>query len=460
MTTITGMLSLLHYEAATGRSTYCNGSINAPLAPLNLSDGGDRRGLRVAVPGWWAAFEAALARLGSRSKAEVMAPAIRYAREGFPIHPFLYGLMFTQMEDLGATEDGRKVYFPQGALLSPGQVLKQARLADCYERLVSEGSDYFYRGQFAAEFAKEVQGAGGVITREDLERYEVRWDEPARGTYRGHEILASPPPDHGGTHVIEALNLIELLDLKRLGPPAESPEVLYQMARISEEVMQGGRRQNDPRSHRMPMEILLSKEYARIRFELMQMAVPLPMSDAPSPGSNHVTVVDGRGNIATLLHSNLAPAWATRLWVDGIYLTGAAGHFSRVMPRPGFRGSVYVAPSITLANGRPILASGSPSISLIANILQNTVNLLDFGLDIETSVHRPRFGAVRDGRCLIEPDIDPKVRAAAARGGWRWIVVNPWSEHNGSFEGVRLDPVSGALSACADPRRAGHAEGY
>jgi gamma-glutamyltranspeptidase/glutathione hydrolase len=460
MTTITGMLSLLYYDAAARRSTYCNGSINAPLAPLPSVDRwSGRPGLRVAVAGWWAAFEAALARHGSRPKGEVMAAAIRYARGGFPIHPFLYGVMYGQMEDLGAPEQGREVYFPQRALLSPGQVLKQERLADTYERLVEQGSEYYYRGEFAKEFVNQVRAGGGVITREDLERYEVRWDEPARGTYRGYEIVASPPPDNGGTHVIEALNMIELLDLQRLGPPTESPEVLYQMARIADEVMQSGRRQTDPRSHRVPLEVLLSKDYARIRFELMQMAAPVPSPDSPPPGSTHVTVVDGRGNVATLLHSNLALAWATRLWAHGIYLTGAGGHFSRVMPKPGFRGSVYVAPNIVFKDGRPILASGSPSISLVANILQNTVNLLDFGLDIETSVHRPRFGAVRDGRCLIEPDIDPKVRAAAARGGWSWAVVNPWNEYNGSFEGVRIDPAGG-LTACADPRRAGHAEGY
>ncbi|MGE0555921.1 MAG: gamma-glutamyltransferase [Gemmatimonadales bacterium] len=463
MTTITGVLSLLYYEAETGRTTYCNGSLDAPLAwePSLAASWEDRRGLRVAVAGWWAAFEAALARHGSRPRTEIMAPAIRHAREGFPIHPFLYGIMYEQMEHLGAVEEGRAVYFPERALLSPGKLLTQPRLAEVYERLAAEGSAYYYRGAFAEAFVRKVRGAGGVITREDLERYEARWDEPARGTYRGYEIVASPPPDHGGTHVIEALNMIELLEIGRLGGPTQSPEVLYQMARIGDEVMIGGRRQNDPRSHRMPMEVLLSKEYARTRFALMQMASPKPSSNPPPPGSNQITVVDGRGNIATLLQSNLSHAWETRLWVDGVYVAGAAaGHFPRVMPKPGFRGSVYAAPNLVLKDGRPVLASGAPSMSLVVCVLQNLVNILDLGMDIESSVHLPRFGGVRGDRCLIEPDIDPKVREAATRGDWRWQVVNPWCQFNGSFEGIRIDPARGTLTACADPRRAGHAEGY
>src|SRR5262245_66426614 len=107
-------------------------------------------------------------------------------------------------------------------------------MARTLERLRDEGSDYFYRGDFAERFAETVKADSGVITREDFEAYRVRWQEPAWGTYRGYRIAGSPPPDNGGTHVIEALNMIELLDLQRWGAPTDSDDTLYQMLRNSD----------------------------------------------------------------------------------------------------------------------------------------------------------------------------------------------------------------------------------
>lgn len=462
MTTITGVLSLLYHDAASGKTTYMNGGMNAPLAGLPRFSGADAAtGRGCGVPSFWPAFEAALRRHGSRPKAELCAAAIHYARDGFPIHPFLYGMMFEQVARIGRTPAGREIYLPEGVLLDPGATLRQARAARTLERLVEEGESY-WRGEFARRYAEVVQADNGVITPEDFERYDVRWQEPAWGSYRGYEIAASPPPDNGGTHIIEALNLIELLDLKRLGPPTESPDTLYQLVKINNEVMLEGAKQTDPKSHPVPLDLIVSKEYARMRFALLQMAperahayVPVP------PGSNHVTVADGRGNVATILHSVMSYPWTNGLFVDGVSIAASGAHFTRVMPRPGHRASAYVAPNLLFKDGVPILASGSPSVGLIANILQNTINILDFGIPIEASVHRPRFGGWARGARganYVEADLDPKVRDEVARRGVSFEVVNPWGVHQGSFEGVYRDPATGILSACADPRRTGHAE--
>jgi gamma-glutamyltranspeptidase/glutathione hydrolase len=180
------------------------------------------------------------------------------------------------------------------------------------------------------------------------------------------------------------------------------------------------------------------------------------------PGSNHVTVVDGGGNVATILHSSMSYPWTNGLFAEGVSIAASGGHFTRVMPRPGHRASAYVAPNIIFKDGRPILASGSPSVGLIANILQNAINILDFGIPIEASVHRPRFGGWASGSRgtnYVEVDLDPAVRDEVAKRGVSFEVVNPWGFHQGSFEGIYRDPRTGLLSACADPRRCGHAEG-
>jgi gamma-glutamyltranspeptidase/glutathione hydrolase len=463
MTTITGVLSLLYFDAKTGKTTYLNGGMNRPKAALPGFSAADlATGRGVAVPGWWAGFEAALERHGTKPKKEVMAAAIAYARDGFEIYPFLWGEIFVQLHKIGLTAAGREIYFRDGAVLAPGALLRQTKAARTLERLAEEGSRYFYRGEFAEKFCKVVKEAGGVVTREDLEAYRVRWQEPARGTYRGHEILASPPPDHGGSHVIEMLNLVELLDLPKLGPPTDSPETLLQMVRIHNSVYLEGARQNDPESHPLPLEMLLSKNYARMRFELLQMGHPkTDTAGAPPPGSNHVTVVDGAGNVATILHSCMSYPWSNGLFVEGVSICAAGAHFLRVMPRPGFRASAYVAPNILFKGGKPILASGSPSVGLLANIVQNTTNIVDFGIAIPESVKRPRFGGVSytvPGASMIEVDIDEKIRKEVTDKDVSFEVVNPWNWHHGSFEGIFIDPETGVATACGDPRRCSMAE--
>ncbi len=463
MTTITGVLSMLYFDASTRVTTYVNGGMNAPLAGLPGFSAADlRTGRGAGVPGYWAGFEAALARHGSKPKKELLQPAIQLARNGYAVHPFLYGEPFIQLDTVGRYTEGRRIYMPSGTLITPGEVLRQPEAADTLSRLAEEGNRYFYQGEFARRFSEVVKAAGGVITPEDFARYEARWDTPARSTYRGYDIAASPPPDNGGTHIIEALNLIEHLDLKRMGPPTESPDTLEWLIRITNEVMTAGARQTDPKSHPVPTEVITSKRYAKIRYDLLRMSQPLEPATTPPPaGSNHVTVMDGRGNVATILHSSMATPWASGLFVNGVSIAASGGHFLRVMPKPGDRATAYVAPTIFYRNGRPILACGSPSVGLVANILQNTINLLDFGVPIDQSVHRPRFGGFSStipGTNYIEADLDEKVRKAVEARGTRLHVVSPWHWINGAFEGIWVDHQSSTFVACGDPRRTSHAE--
>ncbi len=457
MTGITGVLSMLHFDAKSGETSYVNGSAARPMAPLPGYNAADLAGGRgVAVPGFWGGFEAAHQRHGKASRQQLLAPAIDYAREGFEIHPFLWGEIFTQAHMLGLTEQGREVFLPNKALPRPGDLLVQKRFADTLEALLAEGNDYFYLGKYAEELVATVQAAGGVLTLEDMAHYQARWQEPSWGSYHGYKIAGSPPPDHGGSHMIEILNMVELLDLQKLGPPTDSAESLFHMARIVQQVYSDGSKQHDPATHYLPMDIILSKEYAQTRFALMQMDQKLdPHPVSVPPGSNHVTAVDAHGNIATILHSCMSFPWSNGLFAGGGTIVAAGAHYFRVMPSPGDRISAYVCPNIVFDGERPVLASGSPSVGLLANILQNTVNILDFGIPIAESVTRPRFGGgsyTTPGKIMIEIDLDEKVRGAAAKRGIDWEIVNAWNWHHGSFEGIHM-AANGTAYACGDPRR-------
>lgn len=460
MTTITGKLSMLYLDAASGKLSYLNGGMNAPLAPLpGFSPADLTTGRGAGVPGWWGGFEAAHARLGSRPRAELMRAAIRYARDGFPIYPFLYAEMFAQLDTIGLSPTGRSIYMPNGALLPPGSVLRQPEAADTLERLAAEGNT-FWKGEFARAYSEVVKKAGGVITPEDFERSEVRWVDPAHSTYRGYDVYGSPPPDNGGTHVIEALNMLELFDLQRMGPPTASGETLYWMNRIVNETYIEGGKHTDPLTHDVPTDYIVSKEYAASRLRMLRMTPPRNPSPAPPPGSNHVTVIDGRGNVATILHSVMSLPWQNGLFAKGVSIAASGTHFLRIMPRPGERATVFVAPMIIMKDRRPVIAAGSPSVGLLQNIVQNVTNILDFGVPIEESVVRPRFGGPSSavpGANYIEVDIDEKVRAAAEKFGARWYVTSPWHFMNGTFEGIHIDPSTRVASASADPRRCGMA---
>ena len=463
MTTITGCLSQLYFDQATGETTYVNGNVNTPMAPLPGYGAHDlATGRGVAVPGWWGGFEAAHDRHASLPRKELMADAIAYARGGFEMHPFLWGEIFIQSEKIGRTAAGREIFFDGNAIPRPGATLYQKHAADTLERLAEEGNDYFYRGDFAKKVCEVVQAAGGVLTPEDFERWEPRWQEPAWGSYRDLKIAGSPPPDNGGTHIIEMLHMLEFLDLEGLGPPVESAESLLQMIRISHLVYSEGGRQNDPASHPLPLETILSKDYARMRFDLLQMGHPVSGAGEPPPpaGSNHVTVVDAAGNVATILHSCMSYPWSNGLFAEGVSICAAGAHFLRVMPRPGHRISAYVAPNIIFRGDRPVMASGSPSVSLLQNVLQNSLNVLQFGVPVAESVNRPRFGGpslTTPGAVLIEADFPEKIREKAAERGIRFDVVNPWNWHHGSFEGIHIGE-DGVRRACGDPRRCSMAE--
>jgi gamma-glutamyltranspeptidase/glutathione hydrolase len=422
MTGITGILSMLYFDAASGQTSYVNAGWNTPLEPLGKVSLKDiKSGRALGIPGWWAGFEAALAKHGTKAKKEIMAPAIRYARDGFELHPFLWGEIFVQSHRIGLSEMGREIYMPGNIVPRPGTMLYQKRAADTLDRLLEEGNEFYYRGAFAEAHTQVVQKAGGVITRQDMEDYEAQWLDPQWSTYRGHDIAS------GGTRIIDPLKKIEKLDLQSLGSPTDSVETFTKMLQAT-----------------------------------TGLKVKKKKSESPShPGTCHDSVIDSKGNVAAVFHTSNAWPWDNGLFVMGVSVC-AGGYFLLGKTTPGKRATTSSPSSIIFKDKKPLLVSGSPSISLIPNIVQNTTNILDFNIPIEESVNRPRFGGRsvdHPGSAVIEADFNPAVRKKAEDKGFRFDVVNPWNWHHGAFEGIYVDPDSGVIRACGDPRRCSKAEG-
>ena len=149
------------------------------------------------------------------------------------------------------------------------------------------------------------------------------------------------------------------------------------------------------------------------------------------------------------------------LFVMGVSVC-AGGYFLLGKTTPGKRGTTASPSNILFKDKRPVLVSGSPSISILPNLVQNTTNILDFDIPIEESVNRPRFGGRsidHPGAAVIEADFNPTVRKKVEEKGFRFDVVNPWNWHHGAFEGIYVDPANGTIQACGDPRRCSKAEG-
>ena len=468
MTTLSGCLSMLYYDAKSGEYSYVNGMMAVPKSHPFLTKPEDlmkmatmyNDGQLACVPGFWAGFEAGLEKHGRLARNTVMAPAIHYARDGFEIHPFLWGEMFVESANLGRADASRAMYFRDNTLLNVGDKLGQSQLADTLDRLSVEGSDYFYRGEFGQRYAAAVQAHQGHVTADDMAAYRAEWHEPARGTYRDFDIIASPSPDFGGEAFIEIMNMAELLDVQKLGPAFESPETTLKLMQMVGRVYAdsiGGRMAGKP----LDPEKAMSKAFAEERFSGLEGKPASPydgLGAAPPPGSNHVTVVDGEGNVATILHSVMSLPFTTGIWVDGVYVCASGVHMGSGIPKPGGRAFARILPNIFAQNGKPVLASGSPSVSLTENIVQTSISVLDFGLDIETAVHKPRFGgsSMNNFRALmVEKDMGQATVDHLRKAGAVIEVVNPWNWTHGSFEGIRIE--NGVASACGDPRRTAQA---
>lgn len=468
MTSLTGGISLVYRDVVSGEGHYLSGNVNAPLAGLPDFSGADlTRARGVPVPGWWPAFIAAHERFGSMTLARLLDPAIDVAREGFAVSPYLFGEMYGARENLGRNPQSREAFFRDGSLIGPGEAVVQARAARTLERLRDEGMSY-YLGDFARAFCAAAGADGGVITQADFDAYRPEWADPVRGSYRGLEIVGSAPPDDGGMQLVEALNILENLDLAALGPASESPRTLAALIAAHNSVYYAAPREKRLRENERMMNVLLSKEYARQRFDMLDTLARPSGAASPSPGTIHISVVDADHNVATLTHSHMASPWVNGLSAEGFQLAGGGSFFQRVMPQPGERATIYLAPSMVLRDGEPIIVSGSPSVSLVACVLQNLVNLTDFGMTIEQSVAEPRFGARPHDPARgwvpgttfesgFPTPVLREVRAWAERNGLWTRDIGPWNSMTGNFDGVTIDPSTGFMRSCGDPRRMGTA---
>ena len=261
---------IMVYQKATGRLEICNGTGAAPYAATRerfLPQGIPLNGiLSVSVPGLVDAWLAAHDRYGSLPLAEVFAPAIDLAANGFPVsHVVARSIASNPL--LCQFPTSRAVFTRDGVPLAPGQILYQRDLARTFQAIVDGGRDAFYQGEIAGAIVKFSQEQGGLLSFKDLAGCRCRWQEPISTTYRGHMVYEAPPNSSG--HVLlQELNMVEQFDLKTLGcNTAESIHIMVEAKKLA--FMDREAYVADPEYIEVPTEGLVAKEYSKERAKLI-----------------------------------------------------------------------------------------------------------------------------------------------------------------------------------------------
>ncbi len=438
-------------------------------------------GLAVGVPGTVAGLTLALEKFGSGrfTLAELIAPAVKLAREGIPVEGDLLDSLLLAAPRLQRWPSTAAIFAKaDGTPWEEGDRLLQPQLADTLETIGREGPRAFYHGPIADKIVSAVRAADGRMTRIDLESYWAAIREPVRGTYRGYDIVSMSPPSSGGIHLIEMLNILEGFPLKSLG--AGKPEALHLMIEAMKLAYADRAEYMGDRDRvEVPVERLISKAYAaELRAGINpDRARPVesirPDSSALGGGGNttHFSIIDEFGNaVANTTSLNFSYGVGLVAGDTGILLNntlddfaakpGAPNAFGLIggsanAPAPGKRPLSSMTPTIVLKDGAPVLITGAPGGSrIITTVLQVIVNSIDFDRPVAQAVAAPRVHHQwRPDAVLVEPGVPAATRRALEKLGHKveagplFGAANSIAVTPEGFVGAADSRAAGALAA-------------
>lgn len=368
----------------------------------------------IGVPGTVAGLHLAWREQGTLPWRRLVEPAIALARDGFRVTDGLARSLRGVLPDMAPYPASVAQFSRGGVPYEPGDTLRQRDLARTLERIAANGPAGFYDGETAALIDREMRAHGGLITRDDLRNYRAVRREPVRGTYRGHGIIAMPPPSSGGVTLIEALNIIEGYDLRTLG--VNSAAAIHLMAEsMKRAYADRARYLGDPDFNPdLPVARLISKEHAAELRKTINPDRATPSAPTTfewpteSAETTHVSIVDGSRNAAAMTYT-LEEIYGVKIVVPGAGfllnnemgdfnagpgLTDAAGLIGTPpnLAAPGKRMLSSMAPTILERDGRAFMVTGSPGGRTIINtVLETIVNVIDAGLNAQEAVDAPRF---------------------------------------------------------------------
>ena len=438
--------------------------------------------LASGVPGSVAGLWEAHRRFGSRPWAELVAPAIRLAGDGFVVREGLARAIAGQARRFREFEGSAALFLPGGEPLQAGTVWRNPDLAAVLTRIAERGPAGFYEGETADLIVAEMQRGGGIITHEDLRSYRAKWREPVEFTYGGHRVISMPPPSSGGITIAQIAGMLEPYRLGSLG--WHSADAVHLTGEAMKRAFADRNHYlGDPDFVNIPRAMLLSDAHAEERRASIRLDRATPSGEV-TPGlgadregthTTHFSVVDGQGG-AVALTTTINTGYGSRVVVAGAGFLlnnemddfaakpGSPNGYGLVQGesnaiQPGKRMLSSMTPTIVLgADGQPVLvtgASGGPRI--ISAVWQIVSNVVDYGMDANAAVSAPRVHHqhLPDLLSLESDGFPPEVvEALRARG-------HELRTGGGVGVGASIVRRAGAWHGMADPRAsAGFALGY
>ncbi|HXY24843.1 MAG TPA: gamma-glutamyltransferase [Candidatus Acidoferrum sp.] len=468
----------------------------------------------VAVPGTVAGLELALKTYGTMKLADVMAPAIRLADEGFRVSEKLAAELEEESPGLQAFPTSQRIFLHEGQRFKAGETLKQPELAATLKRIAQKGSEEFYRGETAHTLADEMARNGGLITLDDLANYKVKVREVLHAKYESGahswEVLTSPPPSSGGVAIIEALNMLKDVPLKGWDDPQSVQMVAETMRRVFAD---RAAYLADPDYSKVPVVGLTDPCYAKERAATIDPAragssktvtagTPHTCSSSANPDAaphivpgrlegrhtTHFSVVDAAGNAVASTYT-LNDSYGSHVTCNAGFLlndemddfttqTGAPNSLYELMQSdanaiaPGHRPLSSMTPTILLRDGKLSFVTGSPGgPTIISATLLSVINWMRLGMDAQAAINAPRFHHQWfPDRIRMEAEFPLSMeQALRARGyeverGWYYTpslgTEAKLSKHMGLVNAIGIDPKTGERLGAADPRDDGSAVGY
>ena len=485
MTGIGGdVFALTHFD---GDVRALNGSGGAPAA-ADLDDYRERTdsetdagepampedgGMPVTVPGALDAWNRLLRRYGNFELADVLQPAIRHARGGFPVTEVVAGIWADAEERIRPFHATAATFLPTGGAPAPGERFRNPTFADTLSLIAEEGPDALYGGEVGEAAVAAVREAGGTLDLSDLATHEGEWTEPISTTYRGVEVLEHPPNGQGIV-ALEALNLAERFDLS--GDPTDPDRLHHLMEATKLAFTDGYEYVSDPAVVDVPVETMTSKDYAAERAaEIGAEAATYPPAAAGAlPGARegddtvYLTAVDGDGNAVSFINSLYMP-FGSAVSARGFALQNR-GHSFSLDPdhanalAPGKRPFHTIIPAMLREDGEFRASWGVMGGSMQPQgHLQVAVSMVDSGLNPQAALDAPRFRWLDGNRVAVETERLPEATVAALRKRGHDVVPEPdYLATGGHFGGgqVIYRTPDGELLGGSDPRKDGQAVGF
>lgn len=443
-----------------------NGYTKIPaFGPLSVSVPG-------CVDGWFELHK----KFGKLTMSQILAPAVQYARQGFPVSEVIAFYWQSNARSLANYSGFAEIFMPGGKAPAKGEIFKNPYLANTLEKIGKEGRDVFYRGEMAEKMVTYLREQGGFFTMKDFEDHTSEWVEPISTNYRGYDVWELPPNGQG-TAVLQMLNILENFDIAKMG--FGSPDYMHLFIEAKKLAFEDRAKfYSDPAFNQLPTDELISKQYGKKRADLIDIkraARSYPAGIPDSPNTIYLTTADKDGNMVSLIQSNfrgmgsgMTPGKLGFVLQDrGELFTLEEGHMNVYEPHK--RPFHTIIPAFITKDGEPWISFGLMGGGMQPQgHTQIVCNIIDFGMNLQEAGDAPRIShegsseptgekMTDGGEVSLETGFSYEtIRELMGKGHKIRYERGPY----GGYQAIMFDPKNRVYYGASESRKDGQAAGY